>query len=220
MRPCRGPHGRLEPHFLVHSSSVIYFSKSQSWLVYFSGPLNSHMKARASLECRLGPDCTEPRASSSCYSSCSFRSARHTLFFGAEPALGPAFPTGAAWSPGGCLKSHLVALWPRSALWRPALATASGARWWWDQTLVLAADSGTALPPLGWRCWGGGGGAVFSALSPVKTLVSLARVVQARGGVPRACPAMRPPGQADTCYSVFPNAPTGNQPLEKEAWLF
>lgn len=50
--------------------------------------------------------------------------------------------------------------------------------------------------------------------------MSLAKVVQALGKGSLTCIAMRQTGQEDMCYSVSPNAPTGNQPLEKEVWLF
>lgn len=81
-------------------------------------------------------------------------------------------------------------------------------------------------PPLHWAGHPlGGGPQDVLCSSPVKTVQAVIGVTSWGGtgsgeGVSRTCTAMRQTGQADVCYSMSPNAPTGNQPLEKEVWLF
>lgn len=114
--------------------------------------------------------------------------------------------------PGACATVAQVS--PR----RPARAAASGPKWWWVGTSELGAEDGTeplisgpAVP---------GGGRVSFVISPSEAVHACMPLLGwcKPQRVPRAYPAMRGTGQAAMLLSVA-TLRTGNQPLEKEAWL-
>lgn len=88
---------------------------------------------------------------------------------------------------------------------------------------MLGVDGGTK-PSCRWANWlCSGGCGMFSHLSPAPAVPAVMGSLAAgrwEGVCPLSTSALRQTGRADTGYSAPPKSPTGNQPLEKEAWLF